>query len=256
MTSQPSRLAPSALRALDARALDVRALADTDIDALLPESMERIAGRFWTPVAVARRAGQILDELGARRVLDVGSGPGKFCVVAGAEAPRIEFAGVEHRPHLVAVARSLAAHLEIENVRFLVGDATRLSWKAFDAVYVFNSFAENHFQAADRFDSTVELSERRRLDDLARVERSLVTAEHGALFLTYHGLGGPIPAAYDCVHAEAVGTGVLRVWRKGSAREPEQFWLEDGEDIYLMTAREVGYYLLKHIILVDGPPTD
>ncbi len=35
------------------------------------------------PVAVARRVGAIFSALGARKILDVGSGPGKFCIVAG-----------------------------------------------------------------------------------------------------------------------------------------------------------------------------
>lgn len=235
-----------------AEAAPIHLLDDADIDALLPERMRRVAGRFWTPVTVARRAGRLLDDLGARRVLDVGSGPGKFCVVAGAEASRAQFAGVEQRPHLVAVARSLAEHLGIGNVRFEVGDATRLDWRDFDAFYVFNSFAENHFGIADRFDSTVELSNRRRVDDLARVARALATAKSGALLLTYHGLGGPIPASYDCVHHEAIGTGHLRVWRKGSERETAGHWVEDGEDLfYLEGAREVDLYLLEHIVLVD-----
>jgi hypothetical protein len=32
--------------------------------------------------------------------------------------------------------------------------------------------------------------------------------------------------------------------------------LEDGEDVYLMTSGEIGHYLLKQIVLVEGPPCE
>ena len=83
--------------------------SDAQLDALLPEAVRRVSSVYWTPVRVARRAAQIFDDLGISRVLDVGSGPGKFCIVAGARVPRMSFVGIEHRPHLVAAAQSLAA---------------------------------------------------------------------------------------------------------------------------------------------------
>ena len=58
--------------------------SDAQLDALLPRVMRRVSSVYWTPVRVARRAAQIFDDLGVSRVLDVGSGPGKFCIVAGA----------------------------------------------------------------------------------------------------------------------------------------------------------------------------
>jgi hypothetical protein len=89
-------------------------------------------------------------------VLDVGSGPGKFCLVAAASAPRLSLVGVERRPHLVAIARLLAE--KAVQVAFRVGDAPRVTWSECDAFYVFNSFAENRFAVEDQFDRTVELS--------------------------------------------------------------------------------------------------
>lgn len=218
--------------------------SDAQCDALLPRAVRRASSVYWTPVRVARRAAQIFDELGVSRVLDVGSGPGKFCVVAGARAPRISFVGVEHRPHLVAAARSLAAAVGATNVTFVHGDATCLPWTGFDGFYVFNSFAENAFSADDQLDQTVDLSYVRRVDDVMRVERWLATRDVGTVLLTYHGLGGPIPGSYERVHVEAAGSAWLRAWRKGRVHTSDRYWLEDGADVRLATIEDVVRYLL------------
>ena len=219
-------------------------MTDAQLDALLPAAMRRVSGMYWTPVRVARRAAQIFDELDVRRVLDVGSGPGKFCVVAGARVPRMSFVGVEQRPHLVAAAQSLATAVGSKNVTFLLGDAACLPFSGFDGFYVFNSFAENSFSPDDQLDQTVELSHVRRVDDVMRVERWLATRPLGTVLMTYHGLGGPIPGCYERVHVEAAGSAWLRAWRKCRERASEAYWLEDGAEVTRATLEDVVRHLL------------
>lgn len=220
-----------AMRSARAAATSVDDMTDVQFDALLPVAVRRASPVYWTAVEVARRAAQILKRLGARRVLDVGSGPGKFCLVAAARAPRIEFVGIEHRPELVAFAQSLAAEVGITNATFSVGDATHMPWTDFDAFYVFNSFAENDFSVEEQFDRTVELSRARQIAEVKRVAEHLAAAVAGSILLTYHGLTGPIPSSYELLHAEAAGTGWLRLWRKGTQAACDGFWLEEGADI-------------------------
>jgi len=216
---------------------------DAQVDALLSYAVRRVSSVYWTPVRVARRAARLFEELGVSRVLDVGSGPGKFCVVAGLHAPRLQLVGVEHRPHLVAAARALAASVRATNVTFVHGDATGLPREGFDGFYVFNSFAENSFSSDDQFDQTVELSRVRRVDDVMRMERGLAAQDEGTVLLTYHGLGGPIPGSYEPVHVEIAGSGWLRAWQKGSFAS-SKYWLEDGPDVRLTTIEEV----VRHIL--------
>jgi SAM-dependent methyltransferase len=232
------------LPALEPWSIAIDDVSDAQCDALLPRPARRASSIYWTPVRVARRAAEIFEELGVSRVLDVGSGPGKFCVVAGARAKRIVFVGIEHRPHLVAAARSLATSVGATNVTFVHGDATCLPWAGFDGFYVFNSFAENGFSPEDQFDQTVELSPVRGIDDVMRVERWLATREVGTVLLTYHGLGGPIPGSYECVHVEAAGNAWLRAWRKGRAGPTDKYWLEDGDEVTAATIEGVVHHLL------------
>ncbi len=219
-------------------------MTDGQIDALLPPIARLVSAMSWTPVRVARRAAQIFDDLEVTRVLDIGSGPGKFCVVAGARAPRISFVGIEQRPHLVAVARALAEAVGVTNVAFAHGDATALPPDGFDGFYVFNSFAENAFSPTNQLDQTVDLSRVRMVDDLMRVERWLGTRAVGTVLLTYHGLGGPIPSSYECVHVEAAGTAWLRAWQKARDGAHDDYWLEDEATIRRATLDEVVRELL------------
>lgn len=196
------------------RALRAGELDDIWFDEMFPPAVRARSQRFWTPVAVARRAAQLLEEHNAGMVLDVGSGCGKFCLVAAATAPELEFVGIEHRPHLVDVARDAAHRLRIPNAHFYVGDATRPAWNEFDGYYFFNPFAENAFAAEDRFDDTVDCSDERLVADVQRVEGALASVRVGSVVVTYRCFGGRFPGCYELRHVEPAGHNLLRVWVK------------------------------------------
>lgn len=203
---------------------------DAAFDALYPHLVRVLSSRFWTPVAVARRAARLLAEAGARRVLDVGAGAGKFALVGAAEVPHVRFVGIEQRAALVRIARETAARLRLTNVSFEHGDATRASWEGFDGVYFFNPFAENLFAPSDQMDSEVVLSRDKFFQDVIRVESALRAARVGTAFVTYHGVGGRVPSCYDVVHTERARSDCLRLWVKKRAHDDGHFYLElDGE---------------------------
>src|SRR3569832_550400 len=80
---------------------------DTDFDALVPLELRHLSNLHWTPANVAVRAAQLLAPEPDARVLDIGAGIGKLCIV-GALATRARWAGVEHQAVLVAAAERLA----------------------------------------------------------------------------------------------------------------------------------------------------
>jgi predicted RNA methylase len=201
--------------------------SDPGFNLLLPGRERRAASRFWTPVAVARRAAHLLGEHGARTVLDVGAGPGKFCITAALHRPEMRWIGVEQRPRLVQVARSLIRRMGLANADVRVGDAVGVDWSEFDAFYFFNPFGENLFaDEAERLDSSVELSRRRFMADSSLVEQALQRAPLGTVVVTYYGFGGRIPGAFTPMHREAAGTDWLRVWVRTEPRSMEETWLE------------------------------
>lgn len=188
-------------------------VADTFFDRLYPDEISKISSTFWTPVKVARCASEWLTAGGATRVLDIGAGVGKFCIV-GALTTGVEFVGVEHRPHLVAIARQAVWQLGVKGVRIIDGSFATLAWDDYQAYYFFNPFQEN--VAQERFlrvDDSVELSPRRFHDEIDRVQDLLARAPIGARVATYHGFGGEMPAGYQAVQQPA-HMGDLRYWLK------------------------------------------
>jgi len=197
-----------------------RCPSDRSFDQFLLPDLRIVSGQHWTPIPVALRAAQWLVEVGARTVLDVGSGAGKFCVVA-ALASDARFFGIEQRHRLVQAARSLARTFDVgDRVTFVHGlfDGSRQC--GVDAYYFFNSFGENLLAPEDRVDEDVELSKACFRADVVAAEHMLQRAPVGTHLLTYNGFGGTVPNCYSEVRVDRELPCVLRMWRKNSSSDP------------------------------------
>ncbi len=84
---------------------------NADFDHVYPDWVRSLSERHWTPVDVAERAAELLVTSAGVRVLDVGSGAGKFCII-GALTTEGKFCGIEQRAHLIDVAREAARHYD------------------------------------------------------------------------------------------------------------------------------------------------
>ncbi|HVU00474.1 MAG TPA: hypothetical protein VHE30_01935 [Polyangiaceae bacterium] len=190
--------------------------SDQVFDQYLPRDLRILSPMFWTPLRVAVRAAEWIDEFGIRSVVDVGSGVGKFCV-ATALASRARFVGVEHRERLVVVARELASVFGCEDrVLFAVGQLPSATVPAADAYYAYNPFEENVFRAHERIDSSVELSLARYGRDRAAMQDLLNRAPLGTYLLTYNGFGAPVPGCYRPVRVAHDLRNELCLYRKTS----------------------------------------
>ncbi|MES2109763.1 MAG: hypothetical protein V4577_13480 [Bacteroidota bacterium] len=89
--------------------------SDAAFDRMYPEHFRLLSLKHWTPLAIARKAAAFLAEPGAR-VLDIGSGIGKFCLAAGYEFPETDFYGVEQRHQLVYHAEGVKVYTGLRNV--------------------------------------------------------------------------------------------------------------------------------------------
>jgi len=129
---------------------------DTTFDWMYPEYFQLLSNH-WTPLAIARKAAGFLAEPGAR-VLDIGSGIGKFCLAAGYHFPKTFFHGVEQRHELFYMAEEAKEYTKLSNVNFIYANITQINFKQFDHFYFYNSFYEN-INRANKIDDTIELSE-------------------------------------------------------------------------------------------------
>lgn len=199
------------------RRLRTGRIVDSEFDDIYPTQIRSASPSFWTPISVAIRAAKLLAASPASRVLDVGSGAGKLCIV-GAASTGASFTGIEHRKSLVEFARNAASLLGVRRARFLHGTFDVAKIERFDAVYLFNPFEENLWESETRFDETVELSKDRFASDIERIEAFLARARLGTRVVTYHGFGGEMPVGYRHALRERVHTDYLDLWIKTNDR--------------------------------------
>ena len=200
----------------DVRLADPTTVEDEKFDSIYPPQIRTLSPVFWTPVHIAAEAAKLLVTAPGARVLDIGSGAGKFCLV-GARLTDGQFTGVEQRPALLAAARAAAAELGLHEVQFLDANVLDLSFADYDAFYIFNPFEENMFNG-HKIDAAVPLSL-----DLFKRYTSYVAAELGARpigtrVVTYMGYADEIPSCYSC-ESTLFGDD-LKVWVKTREYDP------------------------------------
>ena len=189
-----------------------RKVADLRFDYVYPSAIRNLSRTHWTPVEVAIRAAELLTFSPETRVLDVGSGCGKFCTVA-ALSGRGRFVGIEQRPHLFATAKKAAEELGANRASFVFGNMADLDWSHYDAFYLFNPFHENLMKSI-RIDETVPFMKGAYTRYVEIVRAKLWIARNGTRVATYHGFGGDMPLGYRRVKKEPMGTDFLELWIK------------------------------------------
>lgn len=190
-------------------------VTDRDFDRIYPMEIQRLSEIHWTPVEVAKKAAQILVEGDDSRVLDVGSGCGKFCLIGASTTPGT-FYGVEQRTTLVAAARSAARRLSIDRAQFFEGRMEDLEWGCFNAFYLFNPFYE-HKAEQIRIDKKVSYGDEIFSHYVKTVQDKLKALPLGTRVATYHGFGGTMPGEYQLVSRHGVGTDYVNLWVKRRA---------------------------------------
>lgn len=171
--------------------------------AAYPQEIVELSAINWTRVYIAVMAARMLSSHEETRVLDVGSGCGKFCIVSALTCPGI-FTGIEIREDLHDVAVKAAEELDAANARFRLGDMGELDWSLFDAFYFYNPF----------YGSLVKADEIEFLRQTMIVQEKLRERPRGTKVVTHHGFGADMPEEYDRKERHLVGTGILELWVK------------------------------------------
>lgn len=188
-------------------------IPDTFFDStLFPFGISNLSKIHWTPIRVAMQAAKMLVTNKKTKVLDIGSGCGKFCLVASLCGPG-KYVGIEIRPALHEIAVQQKEILGANNAEFLLGDMAKLNWTKFDAFYLYNPFYEN-IAEYNYIDKTIPLSYERFSHYTSTVTKHLQKCKPKTRVVTYHGFGGDIPTDYHCQETIKIGTGELNLWIK------------------------------------------
>ena len=130
-------------------------VSDDDFNSIYPEKIKVLASKNWTPISVAKSASEFLAEKPGTKVLDIGSGAGKFCLI-GAACTKGHFTGIEQRFHLVQLSNALSSSYNIQNINFKHANVVSLKFTDYQSFYFYNSFFEN-IDKVNRIDDTVTL---------------------------------------------------------------------------------------------------
>lgn len=186
-------------------------MSDKNFNMLFPEHIRLVAAKHWTPLEVAEKSARFLSTHQGARVLDIGSGAGKFCLVAAFHHPEVHFTGVEQRADLVELCDILKDRLKLPNLTFIHANVADFDISPFDHYYFYNSFYEN-IPGTQKIDYKVKYSEQLYDYYNRALYKKLSKAPSGTRLVTYHSLGREVPPGFEVIGSDYAD--FLRFWQK------------------------------------------
>ncbi len=188
-------------------------ISNDRFDQIFDQKLRRVSSVHWTPVEIVLSILELLDLGDESKVLDVGSGAGKFCLV-GALNSKAHFFGVEQRQPLVKMANQLAKDFRITNASFIYSDALKIDWSEYEVIYLFNPYYENIMAAGLRIDLDIKVSHKKYKDYILETMNKLSQLKVGTKIVTYYGFGQGLPDNYKLTTSLAVGLSQIELWTK------------------------------------------
>jgi hypothetical protein len=185
-------------------------MLDEIFDSIYPLRYKIISKFHFTPVHVAQVAAKYLVQKPGTRVLDIGSGAGKFCMI-GASCTNGHFTGVEQRKNLHRLALKLAKMYAPERVEFRLSNITEVDFEAFDAIYYYNSFYENIFRDS-AMDQVVTLDKTLYTLYTQYMREQLSKMPLGTRLVTYFSFMDEVPGSYEIRYTDFDLK--LKLWEK------------------------------------------
>jgi cyclopropane fatty-acyl-phospholipid synthase-like methyltransferase len=186
--------------------------SDAAFDSLYSLRAQQLSSIHWTPIEVAKKAAaHLTGGPKGKNILDIGSGVGKFCIVAAHIFPDHMFHGVEQRKALIDEAIIAQNATKTTNVRFIHANFTELDMDDYDHIYFYNSFSENLFHYKP-IDNLIDISEAIYNEYLTQFYEILEEKPSGTRVATFHCNDEYIPSSYSRV--QHITGEALRLWIK------------------------------------------
>lgn len=183
---------------------------DKEFDMIYPASLRKMSKRHFTEIEVAIKAAQLLVTKPKQKVLDIGSGVGKFCFVA-ASCSDAMYTGVDYRKQFIELCKGLTVKHGFRNVNFIHSDIMNIDFAKYDSFYFFNSFQE-HIDKTAKLDSTVEVNLEKYNKYSEYLKQQFEKLSDGTRIVTYHVNANQIPSSYRLVSMHF--DGLLACWEK------------------------------------------
>jgi SAM-dependent methyltransferase len=168
--------------------------SDQQFLSLFSEKNKKANRIHYTPLAVAKKAAEFLCGGLGNKILDIGSGIGKFCFTAAHYYPAYTFYGIEQRGDLIEASEKTNETLQLSNVFFEHKNFDQITLTDYHHFYFFNSFHENIEE--DKLDYQVAFSENLYHYYNAQIHKQLSKMPTGTRIATFFTLDDIIPASY------------------------------------------------------------
>ncbi len=177
--------------------------SDRFFDSIYPARYHQHSARHFTPVNVAWQAARYLAQTPEDKILDIGSGTGKFCIAASLIS-QAHFYGVEMRKTLTNLSNRVKRAHGLKNAHFINADFGTIDFSRFDGIYFFNSFHE-FCDASCVLDeqSKVSLETYKAFHEL--LKQKLNECKPGTRLVTYYTFKNKIPSSFRFVRSSKKG---------------------------------------------------
>ena len=181
-----------------------------EFDQVYPIKFQEISKIHWTPVEVIELAVEWLIQKDETKILDIGSGVGKFCIV-GALISKAKFTGIEKREYLFEEALKVKNKIGVNNVEFINDNITNFDFKNYNSFYYYNPFCEQ-IATTDLIDNSISYSENKFELYQEYVSEQFKKAAIGTKIVTYCSDSYVIPSGYALSNLNY--NGLLQLWIK------------------------------------------
>jgi Histone methylation protein DOT1 len=185
-------------------------VTDAVFNAIYPNKLKEAAEIHFTPIEVAKIAARYLVDNRDSKILDLGSGAGKFCMI-GSACTIGHFCGVELRKNLSTIAERIKKHYQLTNVTFINNNIINIDFSKFDAFYIYNPFYE-HIVPSGQLDDKIEL--KRELYEVYSlyVKNQLDKMPENTKLVTYFSYLKEIPGSFKLQSSDFDDK--LKMWKK------------------------------------------
>ena len=212
-------------------------ISDEEFDAIYPFELRELSERHWTSVYVSKIAAEFLCSQGPVKVLDIGSGAGKFCFVGASLYPASEFYGVDIRENFIVISNQLKEEHVIPNTSFFQQDVLSMNLIGYDGIYFFNSFQEK-IDPTSSIDYTSSVSVEQYIQYTKHIFTELNNLPRGTKLVTYFSEGFCVPNSFRLLETHFKGE--LKFYLKDL--EPHEFNL-------LLNEHDITEHIDKHTFL-------
>jgi len=178
--------------------------SDKKFDKLYPPYIQKVARKHFTSLGVAHMAATFLAKEDGAKILDIGSGAGKFCIAAAYYTPKAFYHGVELRENLAINAEIVKNKLGITNAVFIKGSFTDVDFTQYNHFYFYNSFYENIVDIG-RIDESLPFSKELYKTYNAALFERLEQMPAGTRLVTFHVTQAELPAFFKVTREEVDG---------------------------------------------------